>query len=93
MSKITTTNQGKRHREIQRCQGKFEKFRQKIIELEQENLWIDWLSQHQEKFLYWDSFSRERLQDALNKFVERILVRFDEGKNEHTITIKFKLPV
>ena len=38
-----------------------------------------------------DNFSEEELQDALNKFVERILVRFDEDKNSDIITIKLKL--
>ena len=72
---------------------KLETSRRKIIELEQENAWIDWLSQHHERFLEWDKFSKEELQDALNKFVDRILVRFDVEKNEHIITIKFKLPL
>ena len=72
---------------------KLENSRNKIIELEQENSWIDWLSQHHEKFTEWENFSKEEMQDALNKFVERILVRFDVGKNEHIITIKFKLPL
>ena len=70
-----------------------EKSRQKIIEIEQEKSWIDWVSQHHEKLLEWDSFSREELWDALNKFVGRILVRFDKGKNDYIITIKFKLPL
>ena len=72
---------------------KLENSREKIIELEQENSWIDWLSQHHDKFTEWEKFSKEEMQDALNKFVEKILVRFDVGKNEHIITIKFKLPV
>ncbi len=72
---------------------KLESSRRKIIELEQENAWIDWLSQHHERFLEWEKFSKEELQDALNKFVDRILVRFDSDKNEHVITIKFKHPL
>jgi len=72
---------------------KLENSRKKIIELEQENSWIDWLSQHHDKFTEWEKFSKEEMQDALNKFVEKILVRFDVSKNEHIITIKFKLPL
>ena len=75
------------------AKDKLEKSRQKIIELEQENSWIDWLSQHHEKFMEWEKFSKEELQDALNKFVDRVHVRFDQEKNEHIVTIKFKLPL
>ena len=32
-------------------------------ELEQQNLWIDWLSKYQEKYLDWEKFSKEELQD------------------------------
>ena len=41
----------------------------------------------------WEKFSKEELQDAINKFVDKILVSWDEEKKEHSINIKFKLPL
>ena len=41
----------------------------------------------------WEKFSKEELQDAINQFVDRINIGFDQEKNEHLITIKFKLPL
>ena len=58
-----------------------------------ENSWIDWLSKYHENYLEWEKFSKEELQDALNKFVDKVLVRYDQEKNEHIVTIKFKLPL
>jgi len=70
-----------------------EKSRNKIEELEQQNLWIDWLSKYQEDYLNWEKFSKEEIQDAINKFVERILLSWDSEKKEHIVTIQFKLPL
>ena len=39
------------------------------------------------------NFSKEEVQDALNKFLDKINASFDTKKTEHIITIKFKLPV
>ena len=75
------------------AKDKLDQSRQKIIQLEQENSWIDWLSKYHENYLEWENFSKEELQDALNKFVDSVLVRFDQEKNEHIVTIKFKLPL
>ena len=72
---------------------KLENSRRRVIELEQENSWIDWLSQYHERFVEWETFSKEELQDALNKFVDKILIGFDHQKNEHIIIIKFKIPL
>ena len=72
---------------------KLENSRRRVIELEQENSWIDWLSQYHERFVEWETFSKEELQDALNKFVDKILIGFDHEKNEHIINIKFKIPL
>ena len=72
---------------------KLDQSRQKIIQLEQENSWIDWLSKYHENYLEWEKFSKEELQDALNKFVDKVLVGYDQEKNEHIVTIKFKLPL
>ena len=33
------------------------------------------------------------LQDAIDQFVDKINICFDPDKNEHLITIKFKLPL
>ena len=41
----------------------------------------------------WEKFSKEELQDAINRFVDKITVRFDHEKTEHIVTIKFKLPL
>ena len=41
----------------------------------------------------WEKFSKEELQDAINKFVDKILISWDEEKKEHSINIKFKLPL
>ena len=75
------------------AKDKLDQSRQKIIQLEQENSWIDWLSKYHENYLEWEKFSKEELQDALNKFVDKVLVRYDQEKNEHIVTIKFKLPL
>ncbi len=72
---------------------KLKQSRQKIKQLEDENSWIDWLSKYHDKFLDWEKFSKEELQDALNQFVDKIMVRFDQENNEHIINIKFKLPL
>ena len=72
---------------------KLDQSRQKVIQLEQENSWIDWLSKYHEHYLDWEKFSKEELQDAINQFVDKINIGFDQEKNEHLITIKFKLPL
>ena len=36
---------------------------------------------------------KKEVQDALNKFLDKINASFDTKKTEHIITIKFKLPV
>ncbi len=51
------------------------------------------MSKYHEHYLDWEKFSKEELQDALNQFVDKINVSFDSDKNEHIISIKFKLPV
>ena len=75
------------------AKDKLEKCRQKITQLQQENSWIDWLSKYHEHYLDWEKFSKEELQYALNQFVDKINVTFDSDKNEHIISIKFKLPL
>ena len=39
----------------------------------------------------WKTFSKEELKDAINQYVDKINIGFDQEKNEHLITIKFKL--
>ena len=75
------------------AKDKLDQSRQKVIQLEQENSWIDWLSKYHEHYLDWEKFSKEELQDAINQFVDKITVRFDHEKTEHIVTIKFKLPL
>ena len=75
------------------AKDKLDQSRQKIIHLEQENSWIDWLSKYHETYLDWEEFSKEELQDPINNFVDKILVQYDQDKNEHIVTIKFKLPL
>jgi DNA invertase Pin-like site-specific DNA recombinase/DNA-binding transcriptional MerR regulator len=72
---------------------KLDQSRQKIIQLEQENSWIDWLSKYHETYLEWEKFSKEELQDALNNFVDKVTIRYDHEKSEHIVSIKFKLPL
>ncbi len=72
---------------------KLEQSRKKVRELEQQNSWLDWLSKYHQDYLDWEKFSKEELQDAINNFVDKILIRFNEEKNEHVVTICFKLPL
>ena len=48
--------------------------------------------------IFWIEFENKKLpivalRRILNKFVEKIIVRFDHDKNEHIVNIKFKLPL
>ena len=78
---------------FQNAKDELEQSKQRIEDLEQQNQWIDWLSKYQEKYLDWEKFSKEELQDAINKFVDKILVNWDESNKQHLVTIKFKLPL
>ncbi len=44
-------------------------------------------------FSFGRSSLRNNLQDAINNFVDKILVQYGQEKNEHIVTIKFKLPL
>ena len=78
---------------FQKTKDDLEISRSKVEDMENQSQWIDWLSRYQEKFLDWGKFSKEEIQDAINKFVEKILVSWDEKEQQHIVNIQFKLPL
>ena len=78
---------------FQKAKDDLDESRLKIQDLEHQNQWIEWLAKYQDQYLDWEKFSKEELQDAINKFVDKILVNWDGEKKQHIITIKFKLPL
>jgi len=65
-----------------------------IQNIKNKKLWIDWLSTHESWVKNIDKIDKvDERQDIVKEYVDRIMVSFNEDKNQHILKVGLKLPI
>ena len=62
-----------------------------IGNLENDNLWIDWVNDYEELIKETELMKREDRIEVIKKYIKRIDVYFDKDTRKHTFNLTFKL--
>ena len=65
----------------------------KLSDLLNDDLWVDWVRDYSEKMKNLDSMSREQKNDEIQRYVQSIGVGFNKDKRTHNLKIRLKLPL
>ena len=65
----------------------------KLSDLMNDDLWVDWVRDYSEKMKNLDSMSREQKNDEIQRYVQSIGVGFNKDKRTHNLKIRLKLPL
>ena len=83
---------------IKLIKDEIDKERLKLIQLENEignlendNLWIDWVNDYEELIKETELMKREDRIEVIKKYIKRIDVYFDKESRKHTFNLTFKL--
>ena len=69
------------------------KYKNDLVVLENDNLWIDWINDYQNNIDRLDSLSRDERLEEIKKYINKIRVFFDHETRKHRLDLNFKLPI
>ena len=72
---------------------KIQETENRMSELEDDSLWIDWVKDYQDKIKNLDKMSRKEKNEEIRRYVKKILVTFNEETRTHTLKLRLKLPL
>ena len=72
---------------------KIQETENRMSELEDDSLWIDWVKDYQDKIKNLDKMSRKEKNEEIRRYVKKILVTFNEDTRTHTLKLRLKLPL
>lgn len=64
-----------------------------LVSLENDSLWVDWVKDYQDNIKNLDELSREEKNKEITKYVQSILVSFNEDSRTHNLKLRLKLPL
>ena len=65
---------------------------EKVV-LEEDNLWIDWISDYESNIHELKNLSDEQKIEVIKKYVKKIRVLFDSETRKHRLVLKLRLPI
>ena len=65
---------------------------EKVV-LEEDNLWIDWISDYESNIDKLKNLSDEEKIKVIKKYVKKIKVLFDSETRKHRLVLKLRLPI
>ena len=83
----------KLHTELNKSSLIFLKLENEKVVLEEDNLWIDWISDYETNIDKLKRLSDEEKIEVIKKYVKKIRVLFDSETRKHRLVLKLRLPI
>lgn len=64
-----------------------------LTELRNEDVWVDWVKDYGKKVKNLDKLDRDARNAEILKYVDNIVVSFNEERRTHNLNVRLKLPI
>ena len=68
-------------------------YKNELVVLENDNLWINWIEDYHNNIDRLDSLSRDEKLEEIKKYIKEIRVFFNSETRKHRLELNFKLPI